>query len=171
MKDFKKNFLPYIIFVLIVGSIIAIDQITKIFTIDKSFSLIGDFIWIQSTFNTGAAFSFGAGSSAAMWIFLVLSFIVIILVLYIIIAKKISDSYFFKISLAVLTGGIIGNLIDRLAFGYVRDFIYLKFMNFAIFNVADMALTISCILLAIWVIFLYHPNKNKKTKSEDSTNE
>ena len=168
MINFKRKILPLIIFILIVGVIIAVDQVTKIVTIGKSFSIIGDFIWIQSTFNTGAAFSFGAGSSIAMWIFLVLSFIVIALVLYIIIADKISTNYLFRISLAILTGGIIGNLIDRLAFGYVRDFIYLKFMNFAIFNVADMALTISCILLVIWVIFIYHPNKEDKKSSEDS---
>ena len=133
------------------------------------FSRIGDFIWIQSTNNTGAAFSFGAGSSVSMWIFITSSFVVSFILLFILFTNKVSTDIFFRTTLSILIGGIIGNLIDRLAFGYVRDFIYLKFINFAIFNVADMALTISCIMLVIWVLFLYHPKKNKNVNS--STNE
>ena len=57
--------------------------------------------------------------------------------------------------LALLLAGAVGNLIDRAAFGYVTDMFRTLFMNFAIFNVADICLTVGCVLLILYVIFCY----------------
>ena len=53
----------------------------------------------------------------------------------------------------LILGGLFGNLIDRIAFGYVRDFVHLDFMSFPVFNVADIALTVGCICFIIYVLF------------------
>ena len=52
-----------------------------------------------------------------------------------------------------MIGGIVGNIVDRIAFGYVRDFISLQFMHFAVFNVADSALCVGVVFMIAWLIF------------------
>lgn len=59
------------------------------------------------------------------------------------------------ILLTLIGAGAAGNLLDRLIFSYVRDFIYFSLINFPVFNVADMYVTVSTILLAILIIFVY----------------
>lgn len=72
---------------------------------------------------------------------------------YLIISNKVSKSKFFKISIGIILGGTIGNFIDRIAFGGVRDFIYLKSINFAIFNFADIFLNIGVYMLIGYIIY------------------
>ena len=60
-----------------------------------------------------------------------------------------------------MMGGIIGNLVDRIKFGYVRDFIYLKFIDFAVFNVADMCICVGTVLIAVYILFLHNKVKGK----------
>ena len=151
-------FLYFIISLAIIG----IDQLTKLWLYGKSFSLIGDLLWIHSSFNTGAAFSFMSG---ALWFFIVVSVIASGLMIYLIISKKLGLAKFTKIAIALVLGGAIGNLIDRIAFGGVRDFIYFKSINFAIFNFADAAITIGGVLLAVSIIIdLVKTFKTKDTK-------
>ena len=73
---------------------------------------------------------------------------------YVLFSKKLLAKRLEKISLALVLAGALSNLIDRILFAYVRDFIYLKFINFAVFNVADMAITIGAILIIISILFL-----------------
>ena len=56
--------------------------------------------------------------------------------------------------LTVLASGALGNFIDRLTLGYVRDFIYFKLINFPIFNVADIYVTVSVVCFAILILFI-----------------
>jgi signal peptidase II len=58
-----------------------------------------------------------------------------------------------------MLSGAIGNLIDRALYGYVRDFIKLDFINFPIFNVADMALTIGAVVFSVYILFIYDTKK------------
>ena len=72
----------------------------------------------------------------------------------------------------LLVAGAIGNLIDRLRWGFVVDFLFLEIINFPIFNVADMYVVISCILFAILVLFFYKDHeleafRFKKEKDDD----
>lgn len=55
----------------------------------------------------------------------------------------------------LLAAGAIGNFIDRVRFGYVRDFIYFKIINFPVFNVADCYVTVSVIIFIILILFVY----------------
>lgn len=63
-----------------------------------------------------------------------------------------------------ILGGTLSNLIDRIIFGGVRDFIYLKFINFAIFNIADMAVSFGVAVLCFFIVFYDIKNSKKVTK-------
>ena len=65
-----------------------------------------------------------------------------------------------------MVGGIIGNVVDRMFLGYVRDFISLQFMNFAVFNIADSALTVGVICLIVWLLFFSYRDKQKNKKGK-----
>ena len=62
------------------------------------------------------------------------------------------------ILLTMIAAGAIGNMIDRLRFDYVVDFIYIVLINFPIFNVADMYVTFATVILIIQVLFVYKDN-------------
>lgn len=141
-------------------AIIAIDQITKVVFINSSFSLLGDFLWVESEINYGAAFGIFKG---ARWWFVGFSFPVLFLLFYFLFSGRFSTHPMFQFSLGLLIAGIIGNLADRIFLGYVRDFLYFKFVkNFAIFNVADASLVVGCALVVIFILFVYKDKPQKK---------
>lgn len=146
-------------------AIIAIDQLTKFLIYGSApVSVLGDFLWFESSLNTGVAFSMFEGHS---YLFVVLSGVASLVMIWLIVSKKIFKSKFEKISLGVILGGTIANAIDRIAFGGVRDFIYLKFINFAIFNVADMAITIGASLLCLLIVIsIFKKDESKGTKND-----
>ena len=141
--------------------IILLDQLTKFLIYGTpARSVIGNLLWFESSLNTGVAFSMFEGKSN---IFIVTSLVASVLFIYLIVSKKVFSSKFETIVLGVILGGTLSNVIDRFLFGGVRDFIYLKFINFAIFNIADMAVTIGAILLCVAVMIMTF----KKDKKED----
>ena len=138
---FMKNKIIYFIgaFILI------IDQLTKMF-IDKSATIIPRFFYINPVNNYGAAWSVFSNKT----IFLILASLIILIILlrY--------QSYFKmnlrnKIAFGLLYGGLLGNLLDRVIFGYVRDFLDFIIFNYdyPVFNIADASLVIGMILLII----------------------
>ncbi|MBQ8451324.1 MAG: signal peptidase II [Clostridia bacterium] len=130
---------------------IGVDQLTKFLvygTVAKS--ILGDFLWFQSTLNTGVAFGLFQDGNL---FFIVLSAVVCVVILWIMLAKKFFISKLQNISFGLILGGAVGNLLDRIIFHGVRDFIYLKFMNFAIFNFADMCVVVGVILFVATILF------------------
>ena len=145
-------------------SVVGLDQLTKFLIYGTpARSILGNLLWFESTLNTGVAFSMFEGKS---FVFIITSSIASILFIYLLISKKWLNSKFEKISLALILAGTIGNLIDRIIFSGVRDFIYLKFINFAIFNIADMAITIGAILLCVAVVFFRKPKEEENKKND-----
>lgn len=141
--------------------VIGLDQVSKILIYGSaSKSIIGSFLWFESTLNTGVAFSMFEGKSI---LFFLIAMVASVVMIYFICSKKWLKVNLEKISLGLILGGTISNAIDRLIFGGVRDFIYLKFINFAIFNVADMAITIGAILFCVGIIFLRDKKKDDRT--------
>ena len=159
----KKVKLVFLIYFAVTVAVIVADQLTKMKLYGQSFSVIGDFLWVESSFNTGAAFSFMSG---AVWFFIVVSALSSGVMIYLLISNKWGLSIFNKVAISLILGGAIGNLIDRIMLGGVRDFIYLKSINFAIFNVADMAVTIGGILLVIGLIIEIVKSCNKREKAK-----
>ena len=111
--------------------------------------------------NTGAAFSM---LEEHTWLLTLLSGVVAV-ILVILMAKKILPHWSGQLSLGLLLGGAIGNFIDRLLLGYVTDMFAATFLNFPVFNVADIAVVVGGILLCIHVI-LFMKDEDKKEGAE-----
>lgn len=128
--------------------IVILDQLAKFITknnfeLNQSVPLIKDILHLTYVTNAGSAFGLFKGFNLA---FILFSIIIIIVVLYHI--KKIKqDEKVLQLSVGLLLGGTVGNLIDRIAYGFVVDFI--DFGIWPVFNVADSAVTISAVLLII----------------------
>lgn len=128
-----------------------VDQISKILVVKfldlNSVTVIKNFFYLTYTNNTGAAFSILTDKR----IFLVLVGIIIIILLIYYLKKHQIKNTINKIAFALVIGGSIGNLIDRIIRGSVVDFIDIKIFsyNFPIFNLADTFITIGVILLLI----------------------
>jgi signal peptidase II len=111
----------------------------------KSIKVIDNFFYITYVQNEGAAFGILKNSR---WIFIALAIIAVIAIIrYIMSDKKIFMDE--TISYSLILGGIIGNLIDRILFGYVIDYadFYIFGYNFPIFNVADSCMVIGFIIV------------------------
>ena len=164
----KNNWWKY----LIIAFVLAVDLVTKALIVTENSlgtetSLIGNIVVILPTKNSGAGFSMLSGKR---WFLIITTFIflIAIAVFDLLYQKK---SALFCTATGLVIGGAIGNLVDRLLFGYVRDFIYLKFINFAVFNVADMALTVGIILLLVYIIFYSSKTEqNVETQSQNKDN-
>ena len=159
----KNKFIDYFRYywwkLVIIAVVLLADMLTK-FLIVNEVSLIDGVLSISPTKNFGAGFSILTGHK---WLLIAITFVFLFaIIIFDILFKR--KSVLFGISTALIIAGGIGNLIDRLAFGYVRDFIYLEFINFPVFNVADMALTFGVVLLAVYVLFFFDKKpKDKKT--------
>ena len=147
------------------------DMFFKIITDGYDIVIIKGFFEFTSTQNTGAAYGIFAGQTTML---IVVSIIMLALIfVYNWFHKK--KTIFYCISLGLICGGAVGNLIDRIFLGYVRDFIKFSFFNFT-FNIADACLTIGVILFAIYILFFddlfkKKPQKQKITPVETNINE
>ncbi|MCM1073219.1 MAG: signal peptidase II [Bacteroides sp.] len=105
-----------------------------------------DLIFVQ---NTGAAFSIFENSKIFLIAF---SVIALILILIYVIKNITKYSAFAAFWTAMLVSGISCNLYERIAFGYVRDFIKLNFVEFPVFNISDIFINLSVFALVIIII-------------------
>jgi signal peptidase II len=135
MRKKQNNFSLFIIIFL---SVIALDQLLKIL-------IVKGIIPLAYSKNTGAGFSlFQNQVSILVWV----SFIVIGAILYF--YDSFAKDRVMNICFALIFGGAIGNLIDRIRLGYVIDFIDLKV--WPSFNIADSAITLGTIILLVYLI-------------------
>ena len=142
--------------------IVTIDQVTKLFLMEQEFTLIKNLVLIEPRLNDGAAFSSLRGQRI---FFVIFTTIALFFMFYILISGKFSKHKLFKITLAILIGGTIGNFIDRMMIGAVRDFIYLPPFNF-VCNIADIAITASCVMFVIYLFFI-HDKEEKRLKLQN----
>ncbi len=141
---------------------IAMDQLSKSLAVNMLGqvgavqSFIPHFIRFEYRENTGMAW--GLLPNARVYFIIVTlilaAFLVFLLVRYRKLLPKLS-----KVALTVILSGAIGNLIDRIFLGYVRDFIAFDFVEFPVFNIADCCVTIGAVLLAVSLL-LTKPGKD-----------
>lgn len=128
------------------------DQATKLLTLkyltDAPIKLIPEVLHLTYVENKGAAFGMLADHR---WVFIVISTAAIIILMAYLFVKKPKDKLL-CISLALIAGGGIGNMIDRIFRGFVVDMIDVTCINFYVFNVADSAVCIGCGLLILYMI-------------------
>lgn len=146
---------------LIIIAVIILDQIIKkavvaAMSLYESIPVIQDIFHITYIHNTGAAFSIMEGRISVL-IMLPLVMIIGAVIFMLIMRKK--GHPVLMTSVALIAGGGIGNLIDRIALGYVVD--YLDFRVFPIFNLADIAVCVGCGLLIVYVLFIDGKQKNE----------
>ena len=132
--------------------IFIIDQIVKLFIgfsleLNTSFTVFNNFFYISNVHNYGAAFSVLYGNR----IFLVIVSVITLVLVYYFLLKNKKFDWFNIILYSLLIGGILGNLFDRIIYGYVVDYLdfYIFGYNFPIFNIADICIVISVILIVI----------------------
>jgi signal peptidase II len=145
--------------------VIALDQLSKWWAITAlqpagvPHVVIPGFLNWTLAFNTGAAFSFLAGSGGWQRWFFVLLALVISTVLIIWLSRTPRRDWRTALPLAMVVGGALGNLIDRLHASQVTDFIhtYFRQWDFPIFNLADSAITVGAVLLIVFGLFAGKP--------------
>ncbi len=183
IKAFFRGALDYIIkakieLILLFG-FLALDLISKAIVannmhLGETITLLPKFLHLTYIHNDGAAFgsTFGLnkllGETGIRIFFISFTGLAILFFIYFLYKGK-GGHILNRIALSLIIGGAIGNLVDRVIFGFVRDFIEIEYFGFtifgkktfAIFNVADIALTVGVILFAVYYIFIYKDKKNE----------
>ena len=135
--------------------VVFLDQLSKYLTVlylkpVGTFPILQDALHLTYVENRGAAFGMLADSR---WVFMVVSAVSIVALSVYLIRKK-PKSRLLCLSLAFVIGGGIGNMIDRVALGYVVDMIDFRLIHFAVFNVADICVVVGGIGAAVYYLFL-----------------
>lgn len=133
--------------------IILIDQVTKYIALTRLEGLevtfipkVIDFVYVK---NNGAAFNILSGKIELLSL---ISVVFAVGVIWYIIYKK-PQNKMFRLSLMLLFAGAVGNVIDRIFRGFVVDFIKTTFIDFPVFNIADIAIVGGAILLSVYMLF------------------
>ncbi len=162
-NKFKIYIKRYYLVYLIMAIVLTLDLVTKAVFTNRNITIIPKVLSFVYTENTGGAFSM---LSSATWLLIVSS---ILFILLITITEKFykTDSKLFLVAYSLILAGAVGNLIDRVIFGYVRDFIKLDFMDFSkmntIFNIADICVTVGVVCMILhFIISLIKEKKVEK---------
>ena len=158
--------------ILIIATIaLAIDQITKVATsilleFNKSLTIIKDFFYLTLCHNEGAAWGIFSNTKIIILIGTIIALITIYHFIYCFKQNKRNTLAF-----GLLLGGLSGNLIDRLLFGYVRDFLdfYIFGYDYPVFNIADICIVFGVILLIIAVIKGEDTNESNSNRKSRKT--
>ena len=157
------------LYAVLVVALVVLDQVVK-FLVRANIPLgesipflphVMDLTYVQ---NTGAAFSL---FSQHTWLLTLLSGVVSV-VLVICLGKRVLPHWSGMLALALLLGGAVGNFIDRLLFGFVTDMFATTFVNFAVFNVADVGVVLGGVLLCLHLIVFFGREGKKEPDKEET---
>ena len=152
----KRNFIIFDFFMILL--LIGIDQYTKYLAVlnlkDKpAYSIIDGVFELNYLENRGAAFGMLQNQKG---FFILISCIVLMAICYILFKMPEDKKYnIMHLLLVLIASGAVGNMIDRIRLEYVVDFFYFVLINFPIFNMADIYVSVACVLLAIVMLFVY----------------
>lgn len=158
-----------VITVMSIAVLVSLDQIIKLLVIKYlepigSLPLIDGFIQLNYAENTGAAFGSFSGYT---WILSVFTLAVIVAGLVYLLIGKVKFGVEYVCITLILAGGL-GNLIDRIFRGFVVDYIEPLFIDFAIFNFADILVTCSAVVLIIWMIYGIYKDAKKEKEQKNA---
>lgn len=165
----KKNSLLWL-----TAFIILLDQATKLrvryfMNLGESVSVLGDFFRITYITNAGAAFGLSLGGDMINRLFFVsVSVLALLLFTYLFVKEEKKNV---QIAYALILGGALGNLIDRIVHGAVIDFFDFKFFSFVmdrwpVFNIADSAIVVAMFLLLIDIFFPFRGETKSKSEKD-----
>lgn len=129
-------------------------------------ALIPGVVKLVNIHNSGAAFGFLSDAAYARWLFLGIAALFII-VIVVVLAKHLFKSRFANWCAVMALAGAVGNCIDRALYGYVVDMFKVEFMDFAVFNVADVFLVVACLAFIIYLIVDLFRGKDDDGEDED----
>lgn len=161
-----------VITLIIAALVVIVDQIIKVLVNVNlkpagSISVFGDAFKLTYVENRGVAFGM---FKDMRWVFVVVTSIMLVLTIYILfvrLPKSRYNNWFVNICIALVLGGGIGNLIDRIVYGYVIDYLSLSFFS-PVCNFADYCITGGVIALIIYLLFFTNLFKsNNKVKKND----
>ncbi len=164
----KKRWWIMLIELGVIGVILLIDLLTKKYAVEflftqsgHSYPLMKNFIHLTYVENRGAGFGLFSGNTVALTV--ITTIVIVGVLIYLVLAQK--ENQWLRVSLLFIVGGGIGNLVDRIGLGYVRDFIQFAFWkDFAVFNVADTFVTVGVFMLVIVLIVMLVKEGNKNRK-------
>lgn len=147
--------MQFLYMALFAAGIVAVDQITKFLTVAhiglyQHVEMLPGVLGLTYVQNTGAAFSSFEGMQ---WLFALIFLAFTGLILWEYFKKPQPFTRLERWCIAAIYGGGLGNMIDRLRYGYVVDMIKTEFMEFPVFNVADCFITCGCIMLLVHLVF------------------
>lgn len=158
MKWSKRKKLFIIMDLVMMFILIVIDQFTKHLAVlnlkDKpAYTIIDGVFELNYLENRGAAFGMLQNQKG---FFILISCVVLIAIFYILVKMPENKKYnILHVLLVLIASGAIGNMIDRVRLEYVVDFFYFVLINFPIFNMADIYVSVACVMLAIVMLFVY----------------
>ena len=143
--------------------IVGLDQLTKYFAVAhlkgiRTLPLIEEVFHLTYVENPGAGFGIFADYT---WLLSVCSAVIAACLIGYVLVKK-PKHPLMLCALIFLTGGAIGNLIDRVSLGHVVDFLDFTWINFPVFNVADCFVTVGAVLLAVYIVFYAEDSAEKQ---------
>lgn len=150
----KKQIIDTVWQVLLAAAIIFADRLVKGYIMAScavgeffgEIPYVADFVYVK---NTGAAFSIFSGNTVALSVISVVFLIAVLC--YKVISKP--KGFMLNLSLVLFFAGALGNAVDRIVYGYVVDFISIKWFNFPVFNIADIAIVLGAAAVMVHVIF------------------
>lgn len=161
MKMTKQKIIQLVLDVIAIAILIVADQLTKwaavLYLKDKPAYVIWNGVFeLHYLENRGAAFGMLQNRKI---LFVIIAVVMLTAVAWTLVKMPLEKKYrYLEFLLIFISAGAVGNMIDRIRMNYVVDFFYFKLINFPIFNVADIYVSVSCVLLAILVIFYYKEN-------------
>ncbi len=162
-----------IFYAIITAAIIAADQLVKAWAKTSlmdvgTIPVIKDIFHLTYAENRGAAFSMLEGQR---WFFIVLTSVMLV-VIAVAFFKEFFKGIWGKTTLVFIFAGAVGNFIDRVWLGFVVDMFDFRLIDFPIFNVADIFLTVGAIMGIIYILFIDKDlfKEDKKVKNDDSEN-
>lgn len=168
MKNIRRLYMRFVfagIFFLYFG----IDRLTKYLVVSamqlqETIPVVKDVFHITYIRNAGAAFGILQNK---VTFFIVVAFLSVFMIVFYAFSRQ-ADKIWVQVALGSLLGGACGNLFDRIMYGYVIDFLDFRYIDFPIFNFADVVIDIGIVMLCWEIIFSEDPDKGESNVSSAS---
>ena len=159
----------YMIGALVAAVILALDQwvkywITANLPLGESMPLLPGFMQLRTVHNFGAAWS---SFSGMRWLLVGVTSVIVLAVAYVLVRRIVRHPLGVAACFLILSGGL-GNIIDRVRLGYVVDMFDFQFMNYPVFNVADIAVVCGAVLAAVYYLWFYEKYDKKDRQDGDT---
>ena len=159
----------YMIGALAAATILALDQwvkywITVNLPLGESMPLLPGFVQLRTVHNFGAAWS---SFSGMRWLLVGVTSVIVLAVAYVLVRRIVRHPLGVVACFLILSGGL-GNIIDRVRLGYVVDMFDLLFMDYPVFNVADICVVCGAVLAAVYYLWFYEKYDKKDRQDGDT---